>query len=93
MKAFFSFVIRWVIPLLGLIALSLIIWFVGPLLEMLASPTPRWLLIVLLFALWGGYRAWRIVQARRQAAKVLATGQWSAPAGSVKVCARLPWVR
>ncbi|RAM67991.1 type VI secretion protein IcmF [Pseudomonas putida] len=71
MKAFFSFVIRWVIPLLGLIALSLIIWFVGPLLEMLASPTPRWLLIVLLFALWGAYRAWRIVQARQQAAKVM----------------------
>jgi len=34
-KAFFSFMIRWVIPVLGLIALSLIIWFVGPLL----SPT------------------------------------------------------
>ncbi len=35
MKAFFSFIIRWVIPLLGLIALSLIIWFVGPLFEFL----------------------------------------------------------
>ncbi len=40
MKAFFSFVIRWVIPVLGLIALSLIIWFLGPLLDVLAPPAP-----------------------------------------------------
>ena len=73
MKALFSFVIGWVIPLLGLIALSLIIWFVGPLLEVLAPPAPRWLLIVLLFAAWAAYRAWRIVQARRQAAEVMAS--------------------
>ncbi len=73
MKALFGFVIRWVIPLLGLIALSLIIWFVGPLLEVLAPPAPRWLLIVLLFAAWAAYRAWRIVQARRQAAEVMAS--------------------
>ncbi|MDF0729341.1 type VI secretion system membrane subunit TssM [Pseudomonas entomophila] len=72
MKAFFGFLVRWVIPVLGLIALSLIIWFVGPLLDWLAPPTPRWLLIALLFLAWGGYRAWRIVQARRQAAQVMA---------------------
>ncbi|MDO7901469.1 type VI secretion system membrane subunit TssM [Pseudomonas sp. K1(2024)] len=71
MKAFFSFVIRWVIPVLGLIALSLIIWFLGPLLDVLAPPAPRWILIILLFAVWIAYRTWRIVQARRQAAKVL----------------------
>lgn len=71
MKAFFSFVIRWVIPVLGLIALSLIIWFIGPLLDVLAPPAPRWTLIVLLFAVWIAYRTWRIVQARRQAAKVM----------------------
>jgi len=40
-KAFFSFIIRWVIPLLGLIALSLIIWFVGPLLELLVPEGRR----------------------------------------------------
>lgn len=71
MKAFLNIVVRWLIPLLGLIALSLIIWYVGPLLDWLAPPAPRWALIVLLFALWFGYRAWRILQARRQAAKVL----------------------
>jgi type VI secretion system protein ImpL len=70
-KAFLNIVVRWLIPLLGLIALSLIIWYVGPLLDWLAPPAPRWALIVLLFALWFGYRAWRILQARRQAAKVL----------------------
>ncbi|NWE50502.1 type VI secretion system membrane subunit TssM [Pseudomonas gingeri] len=71
MKAFFGFVIRWVIPLLGLIALSLIIWFVGPLLEALVPPGRRWALIILIFAVWIGYRLFRLIQARRQAAKVM----------------------
>lgn len=71
MKAFFSFVIRWVIPLLGLIALSLIIWFIGPLLEFLVPEGRRWALIICIFALWIGYRVFRIIQARRHAAKVL----------------------
>jgi len=70
-KAFFSFVIRWVIPLLGLIALSLIIWFIGPLLEFLVPEGRRWALIIFIFALWIGYRVFRIIQARRHAAKVL----------------------
>ena len=67
MKAFFSFMIRWVIPVLGLIALSLIIWFVGPLLDVLVPEGRRWALIVLVFALWVAYRVFRIIQARRQA--------------------------
>ncbi|MGC5699197.1 type VI secretion system membrane subunit TssM [Pseudomonas sp. NFXW11] len=71
MKAFFGFVTRWVIPLLGLIALSLIIWFIGPLLEFLVPEGRRWALIIVIFALWIGYRVWRIIQARRHAAKVL----------------------
>ncbi|ROM20368.1 type VI secretion protein IcmF [Pseudomonas protegens] len=71
MKAFFSFVIRWVIPLLGLIALSLIIWFIGPLLEFLVPEGRRWALIIFIFALWIGYRVFCIIQARRNAAKVL----------------------
>ena len=52
MKAFFSFMIRWVIPVLGLIALSLIIWFVGPLLDVLVPEGRRWALIILVFAVW-----------------------------------------
>lgn len=71
MKAFFSFMIRWVIPVLGLIALSLIIWFVGPLLDVLVPEGRRWALIVLVFALWVAYRVFRIIQARRQAAEVM----------------------
>ena len=64
MKAFFSFMIRWVIPVLGLIALSLIIWFVGPLLDGLVPEGRRWALIVLIFAVWIAYRVFRIIQAR-----------------------------
>ncbi|MHC6223455.1 type VI secretion system membrane subunit TssM [Pseudomonas sp. X10] len=71
MKAFFSFFIRWIVPVLGLIALSLIIWFVGPLLDWLVPAARRWALIILLFALWIAYRVFRIIQARRQAAKVM----------------------
>ena len=71
MKAFFGFFIRWIVPVLGLIALSLIIWFVGPLLEALVPEGHRWALIILLFAAWLAYRVFRIVQARRQAARVM----------------------
>nr|WP_218173542.1 type VI secretion system membrane subunit TssM [Pseudomonas gingeri] len=57
--------------MLGLIALSLIIWFVGPLLEVLVPEGRRWALIILIFAVWIGYRLFRLIQARRQAAKVM----------------------
>ena len=52
MKSLFGFVTRWVIPVLGLVALSLIIWFIGPLLTTLVPAWRRWTLIVLLFGLW-----------------------------------------
>ncbi len=71
MKALFGFVVRWIVPLLGLVALSLIIWFVGPLFDVLASPAARWTLIGLLFAAWLAWRVYALVKARRQAAKVL----------------------
>jgi type VI secretion system protein ImpL len=75
-KAFFNFMARWVVPLLGLLALSLVIWFLGPLIaiaayEPLAPEAVRWALIVLLFLVWIGLRVLRIVQARRNAAKVM----------------------
>nr|WP_222938244.1 type VI secretion system membrane subunit TssM [Pseudomonas chlororaphis] len=68
--------VRWVVPLLGLLALSLVIWFLGPLIvvaghEPLASAAVRWALIALLFLAWIGMRVLRIVQARRNAAKVM----------------------
>ncbi|UZZ13303.1 type VI secretion system membrane subunit TssM [Ectopseudomonas mendocina] len=76
MKAFFNFCVRWLVPILGLIALSLVIWFVGPLIaiggfEPLASATVRWILIALLFLTWIGFRVLRLIQARRNAAKVM----------------------
>jgi len=70
-KAFFGFVIRWVVPVLGLIALGLIIWFLGPLLNALVPEERRWALIILLFAVWIGYRVFCVIQACRQADKVL----------------------
>ena len=71
MKAFFGFVIRWVVPVLGLVALSLIIWFLGPLIDALVPEGRRWMLIALVFAAWIAYRVVRLVLARRQAARVL----------------------
>ncbi|PTU74711.1 type VI secretion system membrane subunit TssM [Pseudomonas mangrovi] len=76
MKSFFSFLVRWVMPLLGLIALSLVIWFIGPLIaigsfEPLAPAWVRWTLIGLLFAIWIGLRVLRMVQARRNSARVM----------------------
>lgn len=73
MKAVFVFIVRWIIPVLGLTALSLIVWFVGPLLDALVPEGRRWALIILLFGAWLAYRIWRLVQARRQAAAVLAS--------------------
>jgi type VI secretion system protein ImpL len=70
-KAFLGFVIRWVIPVLGLIALSLIIWFIGSLLDALVPEGRRLSLIILMFVAWIGYRVYRIVIARRQADKVM----------------------
>src|SRR5690606_3978855 len=54
----------WLLSLLGVLLLSLLIWYEGPLLsfdgrEPLASESWRWRLIVMLVALWGGYLAWR----------------------------------
>lgn len=71
MKAFLGFIVRWVVPVLGLIALSLIIWFVGPLLDVLMSEGRRWTLIIVLFAVWIAWRVFRIIQARRHAAQVM----------------------
>ena len=58
MKAIFGFFRKgWVLTLLGLLALSLVIWVVGPLFAFadykpLEPELPRWLLIGLLFAIW-----------------------------------------
>jgi type VI secretion system protein ImpL len=70
---FFGFFIRWVVPAVGLIALSLIIWLAGPLLTVLAPEGRRWALIFLLWGMWIAYRIFHLVHSRRRAAKVLAS--------------------
>lgn len=49
---------RWLLALIGAAALSLLVWFVGPLIAVaghtpLASPTARWLTILLIVLAWG----------------------------------------
>nr|WP_167375446.1 type VI secretion system membrane subunit TssM [Pseudomonas agarici] len=51
--------------------LSGIIWFAGPVLEVLVAQGRRWALIILIFAVWFGYRLFRLIQAHRQTAKVM----------------------
>jgi type VI secretion system protein ImpL len=64
MKAIFGlFRKRWVLTLLGLILLSLLIWFIGPLFAFaeykpLDPESRRWLLIGLVFAIWLARLAW-----------------------------------
>lgn len=60
---------RWLLTLLGTLALALLIWILGPLIgfagaEPLASPTPRWIAIGVLLGLWGVTRI--LVLARSQ---------------------------
>jgi type VI secretion system protein ImpL len=70
-STFSGFFIRWIVPVLGLIALSLLIWWVGPLLEVLVPEQRRWGLILVLFGTWLAYRFVRLIQDRRRAAKVI----------------------
>ena len=72
MKAFFGFVIRWIVPILGLIALALIIWFVGPLLDVPNTSTPgglsapRVLLLIGVVALLHAGAWWVFQQAKAE---------------------------
>jgi type VI secretion system protein ImpL len=70
MKRFFSWIIKpWVLSLLGVLMLSLIIWFEGPLLafdgyEPLAPESARWMVILGLLVLWAAYFLWKLAAAR-----------------------------
>src|SRR6185295_3849636 len=69
MRAILGFFLkRWVLSLLGLVALCLIIWFVGPLFAFashkpLEPELPRWILIAIAVAIWIGRRVWKWVKA------------------------------
>jgi type VI secretion system protein ImpL len=79
MKRFFSWLLKpWVLSLLGVLFLSLIIWFEGPLLafngkEPFASETVRWTLIVILLLIWAGYFTWKFVAAKLANKKLMAS--------------------
>lgn len=62
---------RWVISLIGLIALSLLIWFGGPLIAIagsvpLESPVVRLLVILIVFVIWGLSNLWLILKSNKQ---------------------------
>ncbi|HEV2609614.1 MAG TPA: type VI secretion system membrane subunit TssM [Noviherbaspirillum sp.] len=70
MKRLFSWIIKpWVLSLLGVLLLSLIVWFEAPLLafdgvEPFASEGSRWALIGVLFVLWIAYFVWKYIAAK-----------------------------
>lgn len=67
-KIFGFFTKRWVVSLLGVVALCLLIWYVGPLIaiagkEPLAGVTVRLIVIALTVVIWGGYALYKKVKA------------------------------
>lgn len=69
MTRFFSWVMKpWVLSLLGVLLLSLVIWFEAPLLvfdgkELFASDTLRQAIIAILLLSWAGYFSWKLLVA------------------------------
>jgi len=85
---------RWVLSLLGLIALSLIIWFVGPLFAFagykpLEPEVPRWILIGIAVVLWIGRRIWKWAKALQTNRQLL--GGLAAPAAPPNEGERASW--
>jgi type VI secretion system protein ImpL len=81
MKAFFAFFLNpWLLAALGLLALSLVIWFVGPQVSVfgfvpLGSETARWILIALVIGLYIASKLiglWRSRQANQKVVAELA---------------------
>jgi len=76
MKLFSFFKQRWFISLLGVIAIGLIIWFLGPLFafadyEPLAPESNRWYLIAAIVIYWLVVRIWTFIQAKSRNTQVL----------------------
>lgn len=67
---------RWVMAVLGLIAVSLLIWYIGPLIAIgnlrpLESSIIRWLLISALIAFYLGKMIWNVVKVKLANAKLM----------------------
>jgi type VI secretion system protein ImpL len=77
MKRLFSWLIKpAVLSFLGVLLLSLIIWFEAPLLafdgkEPFASENVRWTFILIFFLAWAGYFLWRMISARIANARLM----------------------
>ena len=77
MKRFFTWLVKpAVLSFIGILLLSLVIWFEAPLLSFdgkapFASDSTRWSFIFIFFALWASYFAWRIISARLANAKLM----------------------
>ncbi len=77
MKNFFSWFIKPVVlSLLGVILLSLLMWFGGPQLGFgesrpLESETVRWVFIWIFFGLWAGYFLWKFIRAKMANAQLM----------------------
>ena len=79
MKRLFSWLMkRWVLSLLGVLLLSLLVWFEGPLFAFdgdapLASSGARWLVILLLLSIWAAYFLWKMIAARLANRRLMAS--------------------
>ncbi len=77
MKAIINFFKqRWVVTFLGLVAVSLLIWFIGPLFAFagnapLEAETNRWYLIGLCFIVWAGGQIWKYLKVKKQNNQIL----------------------
>jgi type VI secretion system protein ImpL len=77
MKRFFSWLIKpAVLSFIGVLLLSLVIWFEAPLLSFdgkapFESDNVRWTFILIFFLLWAGYFAWKKISAYRANAKLM----------------------
>jgi type VI secretion system protein ImpL len=86
MKKLFGIIFNpWVLLVLGLLALSLVIWIVGPLVAVgtwrpLATPTSRWVLIGLIVLLVVLRKVWQFWRSRKKNEKVV--DQLLAPAAT-----------
>jgi len=78
-RRFFNWLIKpAVLSFIGVLLLSLIIWFEGPLLafdgkEPFGSSTVRWTIIWILFLIWAGYFAWKWLAAKLANRKLMAS--------------------
>ncbi len=92
MKRLFLWLLKpWVLSLLGVLLLSLLLWFEGPLLafdgnEPFASSRVRWYFITFFLIVWAGYFLWRYIAARlanrRLTASLAGAGEPAAVSGA-----------